>query len=167
MGISFRVQVELEDDNTAVPRTHIDDEYAHAGERDPKILITTSRDPSSRWVGLAAAAAIQARRNTALRLAAGGRAPWLLLRGCCRRCLLVATSVCVNALIAPAARRWLPVSVLPARRLVQFAKEVKLLFPNAQRVNRGSMVRRAGCPLALRSTLHGVHAWLCCSAAPG
>ncbi len=42
------LQVELEDDNTAVPRSHIDDEYAHAGERDPKILITTSRDPSSR-----------------------------------------------------------------------------------------------------------------------
>lgn len=57
----------------AVPRTHIDDEYAHAGERDPKILITTSRDPSS--------------------------------------------------------------------RLVQFAKEVKLLLPNSQRVNRGGMVR--------------------------
>jgi rRNA maturation protein Rpf1 len=69
----LRHQVELEDDNTAVPRTHIDDEYAHAGERNPKILITTSRDPSS--------------------------------------------------------------------RLVQFAKEVKLLLPNAQRVNRGGMVR--------------------------
>ncbi len=55
-----------------MPRTHIDDEYAHAGERDPKILITTSRDPSS--------------------------------------------------------------------RLVQFAKEVKLLLPNSQRVNRGGMV---------------------------
>jgi len=68
----LRHQVELEDDNTAVPRTHIDDEYAHAGERDPKLLITTSRDPST--------------------------------------------------------------------RLVQFAKEVKLLFPNSHRVNRGGMV---------------------------
>ena len=65
--------MELEDDNTAVPRTHIDDEYAHAGERDPKILITTSRDPST--------------------------------------------------------------------RLVAFAKEMKLVFPNAQRINRGGMVR--------------------------
>lgn len=72
----LRREVELEDDNTAVPRTHIDDEYAHAGERDPKILITTSRDPSS--------------------------------------------------------------------RLVQFAKEVKLLLPNSQRVNRGSMVGGRG-----------------------
>lgn len=44
----LRKQVELEDDNTAVPRSHIDDEYAHAGETDPKVLITTSRDPSSR-----------------------------------------------------------------------------------------------------------------------
>jgi len=69
----LRHDVELEDDNTAVPRTHIDDEYAHAGERDPKILITTSRDPST--------------------------------------------------------------------RLVSFAKEMKLVFPNAQRINRGGMVR--------------------------
>ncbi|KAK9826789.1 hypothetical protein WJX81_000933 [Elliptochloris bilobata] len=68
----LRRQVELEDDNTAVPRTHVDDEYAHAGERDPKLLITTSRDPSS--------------------------------------------------------------------RLTQFAKELKLVFPNAQRVNRGGQV---------------------------
>ena len=29
----LRKQAELEDDNTAVPRTHIDDEYAHAGGR--------------------------------------------------------------------------------------------------------------------------------------
>jgi hypothetical protein len=57
-----------------VLRTHVDDEYAHAGERDPKILITTSRDPSS--------------------------------------------------------------------RLTQFAKELKLVFPNAQRINRGNQVSR-------------------------
>ena len=30
----------------AVPRTHIDDEYANATLKDPKILLTTSRDPS-------------------------------------------------------------------------------------------------------------------------
>lgn len=30
-----------------VPRTHIDDEYANASERDPKILLTTSRNPSA------------------------------------------------------------------------------------------------------------------------
>ena len=33
---ALRREVALEDDNTAVPRTHIDDEYAHAGERDPR-----------------------------------------------------------------------------------------------------------------------------------
>lgn len=33
----LRSEVELEDDNTAVQRTHVDDEYAHAGEVDPKV----------------------------------------------------------------------------------------------------------------------------------
>lgn len=35
------------------PTTHIDDEYSKAGMRDPKILITTSRDPSSRLMQFA------------------------------------------------------------------------------------------------------------------
>lgn len=35
----LRGEVELEDDNTAVPRTHIDDEYAHAGEVDPQVRL--------------------------------------------------------------------------------------------------------------------------------
>ncbi|CAD7704057.1 unnamed protein product [Ostreobium quekettii] len=39
---------ELEDDNTAVPRTHIDNEYAHAGMVDPRICVTTCRNPSSK-----------------------------------------------------------------------------------------------------------------------
>lgn len=69
---ALRKKIDLEDDNTAVPRSHIDDEYAHAEERDPKILVTTSRDPST--------------------------------------------------------------------RLVQFAKEMKLVLPNAQRINRGGQV---------------------------
>ncbi|KAL6130032.1 hypothetical protein ACLB2K_068413 [Fragaria x ananassa] len=68
----LRQEIDLEDENTAVPRTHIDDEYAKASERDPKILLTTSRDPS-----------------------------------------------------AP---------------LIQFTKELKLVFPNAQVVNRGGQV---------------------------
>lgn len=68
----LRREVELEDDNTAVPRNHVDDEYAHAGEVDPKVLLTTSRDPSS--------------------------------------------------------------------RLTQFAKEMRLVIPNAQRINRGGLV---------------------------
>ncbi|KAI5342119.1 PREDICTED: U3 [Prunus dulcis] len=69
---ALREEIDLEDENTAEPRSHIDDEYANASQRDPKILITTSRDPS-----------------------------------------------------AP---------------LIQFAKELKLVFPNAQQMNRGGQV---------------------------
>ncbi|KAI9183883.1 snoRNA-binding rRNA-processing protein imp4 [Blastocladiella emersonii ATCC 22665] len=64
----------LYDDAQEAPTTHEDDEYARAGESDPKILITTSRDPSS--------------------------------------------------------------------RLLQFAKEMKLVFPNSQRMNRGGYVMK-------------------------
>ena len=35
------------------PSTHIDNEYSRAGIQDPKILITTSRDPSSRLLQFA------------------------------------------------------------------------------------------------------------------
>jgi len=41
-------QISLEDDRTAIPTSHIDDEYAAAGFTDPKICITTSRAPSSK-----------------------------------------------------------------------------------------------------------------------
>lgn len=54
------------------PRSHVDDEYADAGATPPKVVVTTSRDPSS--------------------------------------------------------------------RLAQFAKEVRLLVPNAQRLNRGGLI---------------------------
>lgn len=43
----LRQEIDLEDENTAVPRSHIDDEYAKASERDPKIMLTTSRNPSA------------------------------------------------------------------------------------------------------------------------
>jgi U3 small nucleolar ribonucleoprotein protein IMP4 len=66
----LRDEVNAEDDVTAEQQTHIDDEYAQAGIRDPKICVTTARDPSS--------------------------------------------------------------------RLKQFSKEVRLIFPNSQRINRGS-----------------------------
>ncbi|KAK6928851.1 Brix domain [Dillenia turbinata] len=69
---ALRREIDLEDEHTAVPRTTIDDEYATASEKDPKILITTSRNPS-----------------------------------------------------AP---------------LTQFVKELKFVFPNAQRMNRGGQV---------------------------
>lgn len=54
------------------PSTHIDNEYTRAGILDPKILITTSRDPSS--------------------------------------------------------------------KLLQFSKEMRLVFPNSHRINRGNYV---------------------------
>ncbi|CAL5201496.1 unnamed protein product [Lathyrus oleraceus] len=69
---ALRRQIDLEDENTAVPRTHIDDEYAFASEKDPKIMLTTSRDPSG--------------------------------------------------------------------PLQQFVKELSIVFPNAQRINRGGQV---------------------------
>ncbi|KAJ3045413.1 snoRNA-binding rRNA-processing protein imp4 [Rhizophlyctis rosea] len=67
------LQKELQyDESQNAPTTHVDDEYSRAGEIDPKILITTSRDPSS--------------------------------------------------------------------RLQQFAKEMRLMFPNSSRINRGNYV---------------------------
>ncbi|XVF40815.1 hypothetical protein PTKIN_Ptkin01aG0146600 [Pterospermum kingtungense] len=44
---ALRQEIDLANDHTAIPKTHIDDEYANATERDPKILLTTSRDPSA------------------------------------------------------------------------------------------------------------------------
>lgn len=70
--VALRQQIDLEDDHTAIPRSIIDDEYAKATEREPKILITTSRDPS--------------------------------------------------------------------QPLTQFTKELKFVFPNAERMNRGGQV---------------------------
>lgn len=77
-------------------KTHIDDEYARAGVQDPKILLTTSRDPSS--------------------------------------------------------------------RLTQFVKELRLLLPNSQRINRGNVVVKVCAPLATSSahTAGALH-WPCAS----
>ena len=33
----------------------------------------------------------------------------------------------------------------PSTRLVSFAKELKLVFPNSKRMNRGGQVRCSGC----------------------
>ncbi|KAF9452452.1 Brix-domain-containing protein [Macrolepiota fuliginosa MF-IS2] len=60
------------DEAQADPTTHIDNEYSRAGIQDPKIIVTTSRDPSS--------------------------------------------------------------------KLLQFAKEMRLVFPNSHRINRGNYV---------------------------
>jgi U3 small nucleolar ribonucleoprotein protein IMP4 len=69
------IHASLDLESGEAPTTHADDEYAQAGLRDPRVCITTSRDPSS--------------------------------------------------------------------RLRQFAAEVRLLFPNAQRINRGSTTSKA------------------------
>ena len=41
------------DSNMTAPTTHVDDEYATATLQDPRIVITTSRDPSSRLLQFA------------------------------------------------------------------------------------------------------------------
>jgi U3 small nucleolar ribonucleoprotein protein IMP4 len=69
---ALRDELALDDDGHDEQKTHMDDEYARAGEIDPKVLVTTARDPSS--------------------------------------------------------------------RLKQFAKEIKLVFPNAERINRGGTI---------------------------
>ncbi|KAJ1267335.1 hypothetical protein BS78_07G047800 [Paspalum vaginatum] len=68
----LRRQIDLEDQQRQVPKSIVDDEYATATIREPKILLTTSRNPS-----------------------------------------------------AP---------------LTQFVKELKVVFPNSQRMNRGGQV---------------------------
>lgn len=69
---TLRQEIDLEDEHTAIPRSTIDDEYANAAEKNPKIFLTTSRNPS-----------------------------------------------------AP---------------LTQFVKELKYVFPNAEKINRGGQV---------------------------
>lgn len=44
----LRHEMEYDDEKHEKPLNHIDDEYKNAGMFDPKIAITTSRDPSSR-----------------------------------------------------------------------------------------------------------------------
>ena len=44
----LKSQIESEDAKTEVSRSHVDDEYGDAGLEDPRVCVTTSRDPSSR-----------------------------------------------------------------------------------------------------------------------
>lgn len=44
----LRYEMEYDDEVHEKPMNHIDDEYKNAGMFDPKVAITTSRDPSSR-----------------------------------------------------------------------------------------------------------------------
>jgi len=43
---AVRKDLELADKNTILARSHIDDEYESAKYRDPKLFITTCRNPS-------------------------------------------------------------------------------------------------------------------------
>ena len=45
---ALRAQIELDDAGHAEPANDIDSEYVNAGVADPKILVTTSHDPSSK-----------------------------------------------------------------------------------------------------------------------
>ena len=45
---ALREQLKFDDDGNIKPRSHVDDEYNSAGVHDPRICVTTSRDPSSR-----------------------------------------------------------------------------------------------------------------------
>jgi U3 small nucleolar ribonucleoprotein protein IMP4 len=69
---ALALQLARDDQRHAAPRAHADDEYARAAEADPRVIVTTSRDPSA--------------------------------------------------------------------RLAQFAKELRLLLPDSQRLNRGGLV---------------------------
>jgi len=43
-------EMQLADRHTMAARTHVDDEYEEAKYRDPRVLLTTSRDPGQRLV---------------------------------------------------------------------------------------------------------------------
>lgn len=82
---ALQQSLQADDMNTLIPRTHVDDEYANMLYSDPQILITTSRDPSS--------------------------------------------------------------------RLMQFLKEMAIVMPNADRINRGSYVMQDLVQLCLNKNL--------------
>ena len=45
---TLKSQIDSEDTKTAAVKTHVDDEYGDAGLLEPRVCVTTSRDPSSR-----------------------------------------------------------------------------------------------------------------------
>lgn len=58
---ALRKEIALDDANTELVKSHVDDEYAFAGVKDPKVMVTTARDPSSR---LAQFAKVYTRRQS-------------------------------------------------------------------------------------------------------
>ena len=91
-----------------VPRTHIDDEYANAAERDPKILLTTSRNPSAPLTQFVKVG-VQFVEFF-----------WI----CLFYWILLSFLFCARAVF-----KW-----------NIFFQELKFVFPNAQRMNRGGQV---------------------------
>jgi U3 small nucleolar ribonucleoprotein protein IMP4 len=47
-AVKLKRAADLDDERTAQLRSHVDDEYASAAYRDPRVCVITSRDPSSR-----------------------------------------------------------------------------------------------------------------------
>ncbi len=83
-----------------LPQSHIDDEYDPSGLLEPKVCVTTSRDPSSRLKQFA-------------KVPVAVNVPIILLTLGLQFVPMLAFAFCV-------------------------LKEARLLFPNSQRVNRGS-----------------------------
>ena len=48
----------------------------------------------------------------------------------------------------------------PSTRLVSFAKELKLVFPNSKRINRGGQVRCLGCCSQASSASVRMEGWV-------
>ena len=129
---ALRNEAELEDDNTAVPRDHVDDEYAHAGERDPKARFFL-RVCRVRVCCVCARAlrvhfgAVEVGRPSLVRLPA---------------CVSESKPLAYAAAFPPPSHTHARPQVLittsrdPSSRLTQFAKEMRLVVPNAQRINR-------------------------------
>jgi U3 small nucleolar ribonucleoprotein protein IMP4 len=114
---ALKRQVELEDDNTAVPRTHVDDEYARAAEREPKVCRggwrERERDGDRR------------RKTPPLR-----RSPQHTLTS---PLTTHHTPHTTQQILVTTSRD-------PSSRLTQFAKEVRLVLPGSTRLNRGGTV---------------------------
>lgn len=103
-----------------VPKTHIDDEYATASERDPKILITTSRNPSAPLTQFVKVG-IDICLNSSLLVI-------VLFLHCHSASSLVSSLIAIIGI---------------------FLQELKFVFPNAQRMNRGGQVGGRLCDAAL------------------
>ena len=100
----IRKASELDDDNTAVLRTHVDDEYNKAGLRDPKVGKPSPSQTHTRTHQR------PSRLNPTQNIS------------------------------PPLDQVLITTSRDPSSRLKAFAKELKLVFPNSQRMNRGNQV---------------------------